>query len=140
MPVNIIKKPAWRLLYYHFQGYCTSAETVKATQEATLEYPGGQLVTVFDLLEGELDIEQQDVKQIMAINKRLFENGTNTTHAAILTQNQTLEIFLRAFELIMVDVPTKISTFSSLTDGLAWIGLSEHEQELGKLLNDIRES
>lgn len=138
MPVNVIKKPEWGLLYYHFQGYCTSAETVKATQEATQNYPRGQLMTVFDLLEGELDIERVDVRQIIIENKRLFDSGIITTHAAILTQNKSLEIFLKAFELLMVGVPTKINTFVSLTDGLEWLGLTEHGRELDIPLNHIR--
>ncbi|MFN8414173.1 MAG: hypothetical protein U0Z26_17465 [Anaerolineales bacterium] len=138
MSINIIKKPEWGLLYYHFQDYCTSAETVKATQEATKDYPKGKLTTIFNLLKCKLDIEKtNDVRQIIAENKRLFENGIITTHAAILTQNESLTIFLKAFELLMVDVPTKIRIFSSLSDGLAWIGLREHEQELYLLLNKI---
>ncbi|MBK7453356.1 MAG: hypothetical protein IPJ46_06455 [Anaerolineales bacterium] len=81
MPVNIIKKPEWGLLYYHFQGYCTSAETISAAQEIASEALGGKIesegkaMTIFDFLEGVLDIEQKDVRQILAMNKQLFESG-----------------------------------------------------------------
>lgn len=138
MPVHTIKISDWGVLYYHFQGYCTSAETVKATQDATRDYPQGQLLTVFDLLEGELDIEQMDVNQIIKENNRLFDRGINTTHAAILTHSQSLKVFLNAFELIMGNVPTKIKTFSNLTDGLAWLGIAQHEREILDLLKEFR--
>lgn len=137
MPVHVIKKPIQGLLYYHFQGYCTSAETVQAAQEATQEYPGEQLVTIFDFLEGELDIEQLDVKRIIEMNKQLVERGIITTHAAILTQSRPLEIFVMAVELMSFDLPTKISTFPSLIDGLKWLGLAKHEQELKEILSSL---
>src|ERR1044071_8379670 len=137
MPVRVIKKPMWGLLYYHFQGYCTSAETVRVVQEATQEYSGKHLVTIFDLLEGELDIEQLDVTRIIEMNKRLSERGIITTHAAILTQSRSVEILAKAIELIAFNVPTKISAFPSLLDGLKWLGLVKHEQELKELLGGL---
>jgi len=137
MPVNTIRKPEWGLLYYHFQGYCTSIETVKATQEATAEFPKGQLKAIFDLLDGELDIvAQQDIKQIMALNKQLFESGIINTQTAVITQSHTLEVFMNAFELLMTGAPTEIRTFPSLTNTLAWLGLAQHEQELIALLKN----
>ena len=45
---------------------------------------------------------------------------------------------MNAFSLIMDNVPTQIRLFSSLTEGLAWLGLAEHEKELNELLNDFR--
>lgn len=144
MPVNIIKKPEWGLLYYHFQGYCTSAETISAAQEIASEALGGKIesegkaMTIFDFLEGVLDIEQKDVRQILAMNKQLFESGKITTHAAILTQSRTLEIFVKAVELMSFNVPTKIGTFPSLIDGLKWLGLTQHEPELKELLGSLR--
>ncbi|MBK7456567.1 MAG: hypothetical protein IPJ46_23440 [Anaerolineales bacterium] len=64
-----------------------------------------------------VDIEQKDVRQILAMNKQLFESGKIITHAAILTQSRTLEIFVKAVELMSFNVPTKIGTFPSLIDG-----------------------
>ena len=144
MPVHVIKKPTQRLLYYHFQGYCTSAETISAAQEIASEALGGKIesegkaMTIFDFLDGELDIEQKDVRQILAMNKQLFESGKTTTHAAILTQSRTLEIFVKAVELMLFNVPTKIDTFPSLMDGLKWLGLTQHEPELKELLGSLR--
>jgi len=137
MPVILIKKSEWCLDYYLLQGYCTSAELVKAIQEATLR-PLERAVTVFDLLEGELDMEQEDIKQIIAINKRLFESGKINTHAAILTQSQTLKLFGEAFELMSSNQQTKLNSFLSLKDGLAWLGLAEHEYELQEILKNFR--
>jgi hypothetical protein len=137
MPVHVIKKSIWGVLYYHFQGYTTSAETVRAVQEATQEYSGEQLVSIFDLLEGALDIEQLDVRRILEINKQLFDRGTTTTHAAILTQSRSLDIFVKAIELMSFNVPTKISTFPSLIAGLKWLGLAQHEQELKEILSSL---
>ena len=137
MAVHVIQKPTWGLLYYHFQGYCTSAETVRVVQEATQEYSGEHLVTIFDLLKGELDIEQLDVRRIIEMNKQLFERGIITTHAAILTQSRSVEIFVKAIELMSFNVPTKISAFPSLLDGLKWLGLVKHEQELKEILSSL---
>ena len=136
MPVTVIKKQEWGLFYYYFQGYCTSAELVQAAEGAAQE-PFERAITVLDLLQGELDMEKRDIDKIIALNKRLFQSGKVTTHAAILTQNRTLEIFVKAFELLSINETTKLSSFSSLKEGLAWLGLAEHEQELRKVLDDV---
>ena len=137
MPLTVIKKPEWGLFYYYIQGYCTSAELLKAAEEVTQE-PLERAVTIFDLLKGDLDMEQQDIMQIIKINKRLYKNGKITTHAAILTNSRTLEIFIKAFELLSSDEQTKLQTFPSLEQGLIWLGLDEHKVEIQEILNNIQ--
>lgn len=137
MPVNLIKKPEWGLFYYHFRGYCTSAEMMNTIEEA-IQKPLERAVTIFDLLGGDLDMERRDIGQIIAINRRLFESGKITTHAAVLTKSRTLEIFVKAFELMSIGEQTKLNAFSSLKDGLTWLGLAEYEQELQDILSSFR--
>lgn len=137
MPVNLIKKPEWGLFYYHFQGYCTSAEMVNAIEEAVRK-PLDRAVAIFDLLDGDLDMERRDIVETIAINKRLFENEKITTHVAVLTKSHTLEIFVKALELMSISEQTKLNAFSSLKDGLTWLGLAEHEQELRDILGSFR--
>lgn len=134
MPVTVIKKPEWGLFYYHLQGYCTGEELVQVVEEV-VQHPLERAFTIFDLLEGELDMNHQEMMQLISINKRLHNAGKTTTHAAILTQNRILEIFVKAFDLISINEQTKLNTFSSLTEALAWMRLSEHEQELLAILN-----
>ena len=135
MPVTVIRKPEWGLFYYRLRGCCTSAELLEAIREVTL-HPLDRAVTIFDILEGDLDMDQQDMKQIITLNKRLFERGKITTHAAVLTQSRTLEIFVKAFEMLSFDEQIKLSTFPALENGLAWLGLAEREPELRELLEN----
>jgi hypothetical protein len=136
MPVNLIKKTEWGLFYYHIHGYCASAEMINAVEDAT-QKTLARAVTIFDLLDGDLDMKRRNIVQIIAINRRLFKSGKITTHAAVLTKSRTLKIFVKAFELMPVGEQTKLNAFSSLKDGLMWLEHVEHEQELQNLLSSL---
>ena len=137
MPVTAIKIVEWDLVYYHFLGYCTGAELVKAVEAASQE-PLDRAITVFNLLEGEIDIDRQDIAQIIKINRQLHQIGKITTHAAVLTRSRTLEIFVKTVELLSFGEQTEFGTFSSLAEGLTWVGLAEHEEELKGMLSNSR--
>lgn len=69
--------------------------------------------------------------------RRARFNAAPATHAAILTDSRTLELFVKTFELISFNEHTKLNAFSSLAEGLAWLGLAEHEQELQREIDRV---
>jgi len=134
MPITVIKKPEWRLFYYHLQGICTSAELVQALEYGTSE-PIPRAVAIFDFLDGDLDVEVQDISKVIKINKQLYERGLITTHGVVLTQNRTIQLLVNAIELLSFKEQIELKIFNTLDEGITWLNLSEHEAEI----HEIRE-
>lgn len=137
MPVTVIKKPELGLFYYHLKGICTSAELVQALEYGTSE-PIPRAVAIFDFLDGDLDVEAQDISKIIKINKQLYDRGLITTHGAVLTHNRTIQLFINAIELLAFKEQIELKIFTTLNEGIAWLKLSEHETEIHEMLELIQ--
>lgn len=137
MPVTVIKKPEWGLFYYSIKGLCTGRELIDVIED-TVKNPIDRAKAIFDFLEGDFDLDSNDVGKIININKQLQKDGKINTHIAALTNNRTISLLINTFQVLSFYEETKMKVFTSLDGALDWMELSERGPELKALIEEIK--
>jgi hypothetical protein len=139
MPINYIIEPTFNLLYYAGTGLCTGAELLQAERAAFQDarrVPGMKII--IDVLSAELDLDLQDLKNAVELNKQLTKEGHNLEMTAVITNNRFFETLGDAFRLLGFELPIKLGVFNTVKDALRWLELSEHEEQINKLLEGFK--
>ncbi len=82
---------------------------------------------IINLLDCDLEVDMKGIKNAISRNRELNSTGWELEKTAILTHNFLLETFSKTYELMAIDLPVKIKTFSSVEASLGWLDLFQHQ-------------
>lgn len=130
--------PQRSLLYYLFYGRCPSTELSAIVKSASQD-PDVWITRhiIFDVLDGDLEIELDEVRAALFINREMNAQGWYMNKLALLTDNLALGIFGKSYELLAIGLPVEVRVFPSIAACLPWLELESHHEQVAMLRADI---
>jgi hypothetical protein len=140
MPFNYKIEPDLNLICYVGTGLCTGAELLKIEREAfhdTLRTSGMKIIV--DIQSAEMDIDLQDIRDLIALNKQLMQEGHVLEMTALITHNKFFQTLGDAIQLLADGIPLKMGIFHTMQDAIQWLGLSESENQIIQIRDTLKE-
>ncbi|MFN8382330.1 MAG: hypothetical protein U0V02_10340 [Anaerolineales bacterium] len=94
---------------------------------------------ILDLRHAKLDVDLDDLRALIALNKQLLKEGHTLEQTAILSLNSYMTTLENLFHLMADNLPIKTGVFNQLKDALLWLELSYAEEQVNQLSNLILE-
>lgn len=128
------------LIYYAGCGFCDSKEFLEAERIAFNDpLRARNMKVILDLRHAKLDVDLDDLRALIALNKQLLKEGHTLEQTAILSLNSYMTTLENLFHLMADNLPIKTGVFNQLKDALLWLELSYAEEQVNQLSNLILE-
>jgi hypothetical protein len=112
MPINFKIEPALNLLYYMGTGLCTASEFFSAERTAFQNAQRSpEMKIIVDIQFGEVDWDLQDLRAVIALNKKLIQESRKLEMTAVVTNNSFFQTLGEAFQLLADGIPIKLGVF-----------------------------
>lgn len=130
--------PNLNLIYYVGVGLCTSGEILQAERSAYKDpLRATQMKIILDIRYAELDVDIEDMRTLVKINKEIIKNGQMPETTAVISFNKYINILESTFQLLAEGLPVKTSVFNQLKDAVKWLGLSHAEAEIEQISKSL---
>jgi len=131
MPVLYKIDPTIKLIYYAGFGLCSGSEFLSA-ERSTFNDPMRvpEMKIILDVRYAELNVELQEIRALLSLNRQLVKNGHQPEKTAIISMNNFLNTSAEAFRLMGDGIPLQLSIFNYPRDALKWLGLKEGEDQV----------
>lgn len=128
------------LIYYAGYGTCTSREFLEIERNAFRDpLRMHEMKIILDLRNTVIDVDLDDLRALVAINKQLLKEGRQLEKTAIISVNSYMTTLNELFKLMADDMPVKAGVFNQLKDAVLWLELSYAEEQINQLSNFILE-
>jgi hypothetical protein len=94
---------------------------------------------ILDTQSAELDIDLQDIRNLIALNRQLMREGHALEMTAIVTRNKFFQTLGDAIQLLADGIPLKMGIFHTLQDAVQWLELSESEDQIIQIRDMLKE-
>ncbi len=129
--------PALGLMFY--VGLDTTGaelfEAEKVASNSPLRQPSMKIIV--DVTKGELDFDWSDIKKAYKLNRKRMEGGNQLEETAFITYNDFANTFGDVFRMLGEDMPLKLGIFSTLSDAIKWLDLSDKEAEIFEIHKEL---
>lgn len=122
------------IIYYLGIGYCTAKELLEA-ESAVSRDPKRQayMKIILDLSRAEMDISLNDIYEGLSMNRKRLDKGDELEETAILYRNRFAQVLGETFRLLGDGLSLKFGIFTTLSDALNWLGLSDQEERIEQI-------
>lgn len=126
--------PNLKLVYYAGFGLCTSGEILQAKRLSSQDpLRSTEMKTILDIRYAELDVDIEDMRTLVEMNRQLIKNGHMPNRTAVISFNKYINVLEDTFHLLAEGLPIKASVFNQIQDALKWLELSHAEVEITQL-------
>ena len=103
------------------------------------EYRRPGMKIIADIRFAELDIDLDDIRGLIELNKNRMQQGFEPEMTAFLTRSSRFGNIGDIFQALADGLPVKLRIFHNLRDTVKWLELSDAEEEISRFLEKARE-
>lgn len=128
------------LIFY--SGFDTNASEMLQAETAAsadpLRLPSMKII--IDLSKAKLDVSLADIREGIKMNRKRMEKGDVLEPTAIVSHSRFIKVLGETFRLLSEGLPIHFSIFSTLSDAIRWLGLSDKEAEIFEMQKEIMDN
>ncbi len=127
-------EPTLNLVYYAGFGLCTSGEFLDVEKTASKDpLRNTEMKIIIDVRYAELDIDIEDLRTLVALNRKLIKDGHQPEMTAVVSFNKYMNVLEETYHLLADGLSVKINIFNQIKDALVWLGLSNEEAQIEQI-------
>lgn len=131
-------EPTLNLIYYAGFGLCTSSEFLDMERTASKDpLRNTEMKIILDVRYTELDIDIEDLRTLVALNRKLIKDGRKPEMTAIISFNKYINILEETYHLLADGLSIKINIFNQIKDALVWLSLSNEEEQVEQISRSL---